>query len=154
MEIIPGLPEDHGETLPLDIARKALVFTADERRRMLRKIAECDLADLVDDSGEVDMKAIRRTGAGKLIKKLKVRRIDMNNGGSVMSMEIEIHDRIKAIEVDANLEAGVAEAQAAGARHALPAAAIMAALRHSPALRDGVRSLVESAEKEAIIVNV
>lgn len=152
-KVLPGLP-DLGP-LPVELSRKAAMFMSDERRAMLRRIAEVDIADFLNDDGEVDMRAVRRSGVGRVLKKIKVSRRDLPSGASMTTAEIEVHDRVQAIRADAELEAGIISIQSQSPRAMLPPAAVMEALKHSPALREGVRNLVASVEREpGVVVDV
>lgn len=76
-------------------AREVLYHLAD--------IGRGDMDDLVDASGNPDMEQARASGKTRLIKKIKQRSIvtaDKDGQGSdVHETEIEVHDRLRALEL-------------------------------------------------------
>lgn len=73
-------------------------MTADEALMLQADIARGDITKLLDDNGMVDIKKIKASGYGRLIKKIKQRTItkigkgDKDDDTEIHDTEIEIHD--------------------------------------------------------------
>lgn len=76
---------------------------ADEVLYHLASIARGDVSEVVDDSGNPDVKIAKTNGATLLIKRIKTRTIttaDKDGAGSdIVENEIELHDRLRALEL-------------------------------------------------------
>lgn len=64
----------------------------------LTEIARGDITDVMDDNGNLDLKAARANGKSRLIKKIKSRAITTDNS-DIVETEVEISDPLKAQEL-------------------------------------------------------
>lgn len=75
-----------------------VAMQADEVLMHLAEIGRSDFDDVTDDNGNLDLKKARESGTSRLIKRVKTRAITTENSDIVES-EIEMHDRLKALEL-------------------------------------------------------
>lgn len=78
-------------------------MTANEALYHIAEIARGDVDDLVDSAGNPDIQAARAAVKTGLIKKIRSRTITSTdnggNGSDIHETEIELHDRLKALEL-------------------------------------------------------
>lgn len=75
-----------------------VAMQADEVLRHLAEIGRADLDDVTDDNGNLDFKKARESGSSRLIRRIKSRAITTENS-DVVETEVEMHDRLKALEL-------------------------------------------------------
>lgn len=75
-----------------------IAMSADEVLRQLAEIGRADFDDVTDENGNLDLKKAREGGTSRLIKRVKRRSITTEES-DISEEEIEMHDRLKALEL-------------------------------------------------------
>lgn len=73
-------------------------MTAAEVLFHLSEIARGDIGEVLDDNGNLDLKAARRLQKTRLIKRIKSRAYTTEDS-DVSETEVELHDRLRALEL-------------------------------------------------------